>query len=301
MQRPPTSAVLSALLAFSMWGVLPVYWKQIGHLGAGISIAQRVVWTLVVAILLLVWQGGLRAWLAALKQPAVLRTHALSATLLGVNWGVFIWGALNGHILECSLGYFLNPLLNVLIGCLLLGERLTVWQKISITLAGIGVGMQMIAVGRPPWIALLLAFSFGFYALVRRRSMQGPLAGLATESIIALPVALVFLGWWSVQGRQIFGTNSAHDILYIIGLGAITSVPLLGFANAARKLPFSLLGVLQFLAPTGQFIVGAFVYDEPLSPTALVAFGFIWSAVAIFCLNLFWQNSRPAGPAKTPS
>ncbi len=296
MQRPPTSAVLSAILAFSMWGVLPVYWKQIGHLGAGISIAQRVVWTLAVAILLLVWQGGLKAWLSALKQPAVLRTHVLSAALLGINWGVFIWGALNGHILECSLGYFLNPLLNVLIGCLLLGEKLTTWQKISITLAGLGVGIQMIAVGRPPWIALLLAFSFGFYALVRRRSMQGPLPGLATESVIALPVALGFLAYWSANGRHVFGTASAHDVLFILGLGVITSVPLLGFAHAARKLPFSLLGLLQFLAPTGQFIVGAFVYDEPLSPVALVAFGFIWTAVGTFCMNLFWRGRRPAGP-----
>lgn len=292
MQRPPTSAILSAILAFGLWGVLPVYWKQLGHLGAGVALAQRVIWTLLAAVLLLLWQRQTRQWWRELREPAVLRTHALSALLLGINWGVFIWGALHGRILECSLGYFLNPLLNVLIGCVLLGERLGRWQKVSITLAGIGVGLQMIAIGRPPWIALALALSFGFYALVRRRSSQGSLAGLATESIIALPVALIALSVWAAQGEPVFGAGSVHDVVLILGLGLVTAVPLLGFAHAARMLPFSLLGLLQFLAPTVQFLVGALLYDEPLSRASLVAFAFIWSAVVIFCIHLLLQPRR---------
>jgi chloramphenicol-sensitive protein RarD len=292
MQRPPASAVLSAVTAFSLWGFLPVYWKQISHLGADISIAQRVVWTLMTCLLLLLGRRETVAWWRELRRPEVLRTHALSALLLGINWGVFIWGALHGRILECSLGYFLNPLLNVLIGCMLLGESLNGWQKTSITLAAVGVGLQMLAVGRPPWIALLLALSFGFYGLVRRRSSQGPLTGLATESLIAMPVALGLLSFWHGSGRAVFGDGSWHDLVYILGLGAVTTVPLLGFANGARKLPFSLLGLLQFLAPTGQFLVGAFIYDEPLPPASLAAFAFIWSAVAVFCLELWLRSSR---------
>jgi chloramphenicol-sensitive protein RarD len=291
MHRLPVSAILSALFAFGFWGLLPIYWKQLGHLGSDVAVAQRVIWTLLVATLLLLWKGETRSWWRDLRQPAVLRTHVLSAALLGVNWGLFVWGAQHGRILECSLGYFLNPLLNVLIGCLLLGEKLNRTQRVSITLAGLGVGIQMIAVGRPPWIALLLAFTFGFYGLVRRRSTLGPLAGLATESIMALPFSLLFLGLWTFQGQPIFGTGSMRDVSLILGLGIITAAPLLGFANAARKLPFSLLGFLQFLAPTGQFIIGFFVYDEPLSPGSLVAFAFIWSAIALFCVNLF--SSRP--------
>jgi chloramphenicol-sensitive protein RarD len=216
----------------------------------------------------------------------VIRTHALAAGLLGINWGTFVWSALHGHLVECSLGYFLNPLLNVLIGCVLLGEKLSRWQKVSIALAGCGVGVQMVAAGRPPWIALVLAFTFGFYGLVRRRSVQGPLAGLATESILALPLALLFLGWTQFQGRDVFGDGGARDVSLVMGLGVVTTVPLLGFAHAARHLPFSLLGLLQFLAPTGQFLLGVLAYGEPLSPLSLIAFGFIWSAVAIFCVDL---------------
>ncbi|MCX6857414.1 MAG: EamA family transporter RarD [Verrucomicrobia bacterium] len=286
MPRPPLSAILSAVFAFGLWGLLPIYWKQLGHLGSDVAVAQRVIWTLLAATLLLFWKGETRLWWQTMRQPGVLRTQALSAALLGVNWGLFVWGTQHGRILECSLGYFLNPLLNVLIGCLLLGEKLNRTQIVSITLAGLGVGIQMIAVGRPPWIALLLAFTFGFYGLVRRRSSLGPLAGLATESIIALPISLFFLGLWTFQDQPIFGSGSVRDVSLILGLGIITAAPLLGFANAARKLPFSLLGFLQFLAPTGQFIIGYFVYDEPLSSWSLVAFAFIWTAIALFCVNL---------------
>jgi chloramphenicol-sensitive protein RarD len=284
------SALLSAIIAFGLWGVLPVYWKQIGHLGADLSIAQRVVWTLASVLILLITRGETARWWKELRQTAVWRTHTWSALLLGVNWGVFIWGAQHGRILECSLGYFLNPLFNVLIGCVVLGENLNRWQATSIAIAASGVGVQMLAVGRPPWIALALACSFGLYGLVRRRSSQGPLAGLATESLIATPFALGFLTYWHMHDRTVFGDGSWHDVLYLLGLGAITTIPLLGFAHAARELPFSLLGLLQFLAPTGQFIVGAFLYQEALAPASMIAFALIWSAVAVFCLNLMLAN-----------
>ncbi|SKB07590.1 chloramphenicol-sensitive protein RarD [Prosthecobacter debontii] len=286
MSRPSSSAVLSAILAFGTWGIVPVYWKWIGHVGADIAVAQRVVWTLAMTLPLLLMRGEWQSWWRELRQGRVIRTHALAAGLLGVNWGTFVWSALHGHLVECSLGYFLNPLLNVLIGCVLLGEKLSRWQKVSIALAGCGVGVQMVAAGRPPWIALVLAFTFGFYGLVRRRSVQGPLAGLATESILALPLALLFLVWTQFQGRDVFGDGGARDVSLVMGLGVVTTVPLLGFAHAARHLPFSLLGLLQFLAPTGQFLLGVLAYGEPLSPLSLIAFGFIWSAIAVFCTDL---------------
>lgn len=273
-------------MAFGLWGVVPIYWKWIGHLGADIAVAQRVVWTLALTLPLLLLRGEWGAWMRDLRRAEVWRTHALAAALLGINWGTFVWAALHGHLVECSLGYFLNPLLNVLIGCVVLGETLTRWQKSSIALATLGVGIQMLAVGRPPWIALVLAFSFGFYGLVRRRSIQGPLAGLATESLVALPLAAGFLFWAGAQGRGTFGNGSCLDLALVMGLGVVTTVPLLGFAHAARKLPFSLLGLLQFLAPTGQFLLGVLAYGEILSPLSVVAFAFIWGAIAVFCMDL---------------
>ena len=282
--------MLAAVIAFGAWGVLPVYWKRLSHLGSDVALAHRVVWTLVFLAPLLLARGEWRGWLASLRQPGVIKAHTWSGLLLGINWGVFIWAAHHGRIIECSLGYFLNPLLNVLVGRVLLGERLSRMQAVSVALAAIGVAIQVAVVGRVPWIALLLAGSFGFYALARRRSPLGSLPGLAVESLVFAPVALGYLALAHTRARPLWGSGSAWDIAFIIGLGVITSIPLLGFAFAARKLPFSLLGLLQFLAPTGQFILGAWVYHEPVSRAAVIAFAFIWSAVGVFCFDLWHKR-----------
>ena len=280
----------AAVIAFGAWGVLRGYWKRLSHLGSDVALAHRVVWTLVFLAPLLLARGEWRGWLASLRQPGVIKAHTWSGLLLGINWGVFIWAAHHGRIIECSLGYFLNPLLNVLVGRVLLGERLSRMQAVSVALAAIGVAIQVAVVGRVPWIALLLAGSFGFYALARRRSPLGSLPGLAVESLVFAPVALGYLALAHTRARPLWGSGSAWDIAFIIGLGVITSIPLLGFAFAARKLPFSLLGLLQFLAPTGQFILGAWVYHEPVSRAAVIAFAFIWSAVGVFCFDLWHKR-----------
>lgn len=284
------AAVLAAVVAFGSWGVLPVYWKQLSHLGSDLALAHRVLWTLAVLVPVLVARGEWREWLASLRQPGVIKAHAWSGLLLGINWGVFIWAAHHGRIVECSLGYFLNPLLNVLIGRLFLGERLSRVQGVSVALAAIGVSIQVAVAGQVPWLALALAGSFGFYALARRRSQLGSLPGLAVESLVFVPLALGYLALARAQSRALWGDGSAWDLLLIAGLGVITSIPLLGFAFAARKLPFSLLGLLQFLAPTGQFIIGAWVYREPVSQAMIIAFAFIWPAVGVFCFDL-WRKS----------
>jgi chloramphenicol-sensitive protein RarD len=243
---------MSALSAFALWGMLPVYWKQLTHMGTDTALAQRAVWTMVMLLPLLSMRGELVLWWRSLRSAAVLRTHAWAALMLGINWGVFVWAAQHGRILECSLGYFINPLLNVLIGRVWLGERLTWLQKLSVGSAACGVMIQLSVAGSFPWVGLALAVSFALYALARRRS---PLA-------------------------------DAHDVGLIIGLGAITVAPLLGFAHGARELPFALLGLLQFLAPSGQFLLGAFVYGEKVTSASLLSFGFIWTGVLLFCLDL---------------
>lgn len=291
-QRPDASAVLNAVMAFGLWGVLPVYWKAIGHIGSDLAVAHRVVWTLVTVLPLLVWRREFGAWIASLRKPRIVGVHAWSALLLGINWSTFVWAAHHERIVEASLGYFLNPLLNVLIGFLVLGERLNRAQIVSIALAGAGVAIQIALVGRVPWIALALAVSMGLYGLARRQSPQGSLAGLATETLITAPLAIAYLGWLQTEAVPLFGPARAGDVALLLGLGIITAVPLLGFADAARRLPFSLLGLLQFLAPTGQFLVGWRVYHEPVSAAAMGSFAFIWVAVAVFCRDVWRRGSR---------
>jgi chloramphenicol-sensitive protein RarD len=292
--RLPLSAVLSAAMAFVLWGVLPIYWKALGHIGTDLALAHRVVWTLLTVLAMLLWRGEFRAWLASLRDLRTVGIHTWSALLLGINWGTFIWASHHGRIVECSIGYFLNPLLNVVIGYVLLGERLNRTQILSIALATVGVVMQILIVGRFPWVSLLLAFSMAFYALARRQSKQGSLSGLATETLVSTPLAIGYLLWAHSQAVPLFGPARSSDVALLIGLGIITAVPLLGFANAARKLPFAVLGLLQFLAPTGQFLFGAFLYHEPVTSSALFSFGFIWLAVLIFCWDLWMKGNKKA-------
>lgn len=291
-EKPSSKAVLSAVVAFGLWGVLPIYWKQLGHLGSGVALAQRVVWTMATVLPLLMLRGEWSGFLTALRDVRLLKAHAWSAFLLAINWGVFVWAAHHGRILDCSIGYFINPLLNVLIGSRLFGERLSRSQKLSVAAAASGVLTQLVLVGRFPWIGLLLAGSFALYGLARRRSPLGSLPGLAVETVVGIPVAAIYLIWAQQGSMSIWGTASAHDLLLIVGLGIITTIPLLGFAYAARQLPFALLGLLQFLAPTGHFMVGAFMYHEPINQASLVSFGLIWLGVLLFCTDL-WRR-KPA-------
>lgn len=291
MRRPPASAILGAAMCFALWGVLPIYWKQLGHVGSDIAVAHRIVWTMVTVVPMLLWQGEWGSWCASIRVGVVLRANAWSGLLLGINWSTFVWAAQHGHILDSSLGYFINPLLNVMIGWLFLGERLSGLQKLSVGFASVGTLTQIVLVGRFPWIGILLALSMGFYGLARRRNTLGPLPGLATETLVGLPVALGYLAWAAVSGRALWGHGQGGDYTLLIGLGIITAVPLLGFAHGARKLPFALLGLLQFLAPTGQFLVAAYVYGEPVSRGVLVSFALIWTGVVIFIVDL-WRKSR---------
>ncbi len=238
----PRSAVIGAVIAFGFWGTLPVFWKQLSHVGADLTLAHRVAWTMLTVVPLLAWRGELLHWFAALGKRANLLAHAASGLLLTINWGTFIWAANHDRIVECSLGYFINPLLNVFIGSLLLGETLRPLQKISIACAALGVVMQIVALGTFPWIGLILALSMGFYGLARRRSELGSLSGLATETLVFLPLAAAYLVWSGVEGRELWGRRDFHDLTCIGVLGIVTAIPLLGFATRRGSCPFPCSG-----------------------------------------------------------
>jgi chloramphenicol-sensitive protein RarD len=299
--KEPPWAVLSAVTAFSLWGVLPIYWKSAVSIGSMVIVAHRVWGTILFLVPLLHFRGELQGWLTALRTPRLLQVHGWAALLLTANWSLFIWANQHGRIVEASVGYFLNPLLNVLIGFLFLGEKLTRLQKVSVSLAGLGVGMQVVMLGHFPWIALLLASTFGVYGLVRRQSPLGSLTGLAVETVIVLPFALAWLGWCQSRGLPLWGGGTGTEVALVVGAGVATALPLLTFAYAARQLRFSTLGLLQFIAPTGQFLIGALLYREPVTAKALLSFACIWAGVAVFCAEAFMRSRPgPQGAAGAP-
>ena len=292
---------IAACMAFVLWGVFPVYWKLLGHMNPLDLIAHRTVWSLVVLLPLVWWltlnrrsQGApLSSGSASLvgsggiRWGRTLAVHSLASLLLATNWLIYIWATINERIIEAALGYFLNPLANVLLGALLLGERLSRRQTIAILLAALGVAVQVVAVGYLPWVALVLALTFACYGLLGKKSPLGSVRGLTIETSIAFPLALGWL-WWQ-SGWNWFGEMDRLSTTLVLALGVITAIPLILFGIGARRLPLSTLGLLQFIAPTLQFLCGWWIYGEPLGVARTASFVIIWTALAIF----IW-HSRPS-------
>ena len=273
---------LYALGAYGLWGFLPIYWKLLKDVPPLEILAHRMVWALLVLLGLLAYKRRW-AWLLALRhRPLTMLVFMGTAVLLSTNWFVFIWAINQGFIVETSLGYFINPLINVLFGAVFLGERLRGWQKVAIGLALSGVLWLTFSYGALPWIALTLAVSFGLYGLLRKTAELESLEGLSLEMMILFLPALGYLIYLGAIGDFSLGRVSAVQNVLLLLTGVITAVPLLLFAMGARRVTLTTLGILQYLAPTLQFLIGVFVYDEPFSQTQLVGFGLIWLALAIY-------------------
>lgn len=267
--------------AYLLWGVLPIYFKAIGHVSATEIVAHRVVWSLIfLAVLATLW----RRWPAiatAVATPKVLATLVLTAVLIGTNWLIWIWAVLNGHVLEGSLGYYLNPLVNVLLGVVLLKERLSGGQKFAVFLAAAGVAVLAAGAGGGLWISLSLAASFALYGFLRKVAPVDSLEGLLVETAVLTPIALGWILFLQFQGRSGFGIDLGTDTLLVLA-GAVTAVPLLLFTAAAKRLPYSTLGFLQYIAPSMQFLLAVMVYGEQLTLAHIICFGAIWTALVIF-------------------
>ncbi len=276
------------VLAYGLWGFAPVFWKQLAHVDAPELLAHRAVWGLgtFAALVAIAGQGG--ALVRALRDRRLVGLMFLSGALLALNWGIFVWAAIRGHLLEASLGYFINPLISVAIGTIFLREKLTRLQWIAIGLAAVGVGILTWRAGRVPYISLLLAITFGLYGMIRKLATVDALVGSAIETALMVPIAVGYLIYDRAYG--VLGHGSAMDHVLVVSTGVVTAIPLILFTSAARRLPLSTVGFLQYLAPTGQFLLAVLAYGEPLAHEKLVAFGFIWTALAVFSINL-WRSA----------
>jgi chloramphenicol-sensitive protein RarD len=277
--------VVYAALAFLWWGLFPLYFRIVTTVPAPQILAHRVMWCLVflAAILTVRRQWG---WLRqVLRQPRVLAAFVASALLIGANWLAYIWAVNHGHVLEASLGYFITPMVNVLLGVTLLHERLRRAQWLALVIATAGVLWLTVQAGRPPWIALSLAITFGSYGLLRKIAVLGALEGLTLETMLLAPLALLVLGMATLDGSARFPAPDALTDVWLMALGPITAIPLLLFAAAARRLSMATLGIVQYLGPSIQFLLGVWVFNEPFSAGRLIGFGGIWLALLIYTLD----------------
>ncbi len=279
-----------AVGAYVSWGVLPVYWKWLHTVPALQLLMHRVVWSFLLLALYILAKKQWGAFRAAAAGGRVLAVYLAAAALIAVNWLTYIWAVNAGFIVETSLGYFINPLLSVLMGVLFLRERLRPLQWIPILLATLGVAYLTISYGRLPWIALTLAFSFGLYGLVKKTAPLGPLFGLTLETGILILPAVGTLLLSQASGQAAFLHGSPVTDLLLVGAGLVTTVPLLMFASAAQRIPLSMVGVLQYIAPTLQFLLGVLVYHEPFDHPHLIGFSVVWVA-----LLLFWTEGLLVG------
>ncbi len=274
--------LIQAVGAYTVWGISPVFWKGLSEIPAMYSLAHRMFWTFVVMAIV---QTLRRSWPRFKEQNSSNRSRAIviiSSLLIGTNWLVWVWAMNVDRVVEGSLGYFINPLVSVFLGVVFLGESLRRKQWLAVSLAAIGVIWLTISVGSLPWVSLLLAGTFGLYGLSKKLTEQTPINGLTSEMLVMLLPAFVYLLVSTFNGSQTLGETNSLEIILLVASGCFTAAPLLLFANAVKEVPLSVIGLLQFLAPTAQFLLGVLVYDEPFDMMQLVGFIIIWSALIIF-------------------
>jgi chloramphenicol-sensitive protein RarD len=288
--------ILNGLAAYAMWGFFPIYWKYLHNVPALQVIGHRIGWSFILLTIFIVLSRQWNDFRSAALHPKVIGIYAIASVLLSINWLVYVWGVNAGFIVETSLGYFINPLLSVSLGVLFLRERLRPAQWIPVGIAALGVIYLTAIYGRLPWIALTLAFSFGFYGLVKKLAPLGSLYGLTLETGIVFPIALVYLLVVEFSGTGSFFHADALTNTLLIGAGVVTTIPLLMFASAARQIPLSVVGLLQYIAPTLQFLIGVFLYKEPFDRAHFIGFAIVWVALIIFWVENYLSRRVPVEP-----
>lgn len=280
--------------SYVMWGLVPLFWKQLQHVSSAEILVFRVLFTVVFTAGILAWLGRLRSLAAIVRDRRTLAGLTVSATLIGGNWWLFIWAVNTGRILETSLGYFINPLMSILLGVWALGERLNRHQQIAVGIAALGVLNQTVAAGVTPWVSLALAGSFALYGLMRKQTAAGSLDGLLVETALIAPVAGLYLWWLAQDGSLAFAREGWGTQILLIMAGPVTAVPLLFFASAVRRVRLSTMGFLQYIAPTLTMLTAVFLYNEPFTAAHMTTFGLIWAALALVTYNLVRRDHSAA-------
>jgi len=290
-QRLYKSGLVYALLSYGIWGIFPLYWKLLLHVPPQQILAHRIVWSLIFLVVILLWRRN-KIFIQYLTSPGTLLLLALTGVLIGSNWFTYIYAVNNNHIVDSSLGYYINPMVNVLLGVVFLKERLTRIQLIAVLFAFTGVAYLSFHYGRLPVISLILAFSFGIYGLLRKKANLQSMPGLMVETLLLSPVALWYLWHMNTLGSGSFGHYSIiTDLLLIVG-GPVTALPLFWFGIAATRIPLSTLGFIQYLAPTVQLLIGVFVFKEIFDTAYLITFAFVWTGLGFYTYSIIRELKR---------
>lgn len=293
--------LLCAFGAYGLWGLIPLYFKVLAHVAPLEMLAHRIVWCFLLLVGVVVWRGRGRELRQALRTWPVVRTLFITTVLIGLNWLVFIHAVTSGQVLQTSLGYFIAPLMNVLLGVVFLGERMRSGQLAGIALAAVGVITLGVLGGQFPWIALSLAVSFGFYGLLRKTVAVDGLLGLLVETALILPVAGLYVAFLEGTDSGAFSTTGTATVVLLVLSGPVTAVPLLLFTEAARRLRLATLGFVQYLSPTLQFLSAVLLFGEPFSTPQLVSFGCIWAAVGVYTFDSLQAYRRRVRERKSPA
>jgi chloramphenicol-sensitive protein RarD len=278
-----------ALGAYVFWGFLPLYMKMLSHIGAAEVVAHRIIWSVPIAAGLLIVMGRTGDLREALRRPRTLAMGCVTAALITVNWGIYVWAITYDRALDAALGYYINPLFSVALGALLLRERMTRAQLVAIALAAIAVAVLTISAGAVPWVALALTVSWGFYALAKKQLPIGPNQGFLLEVLILLVPALAYVTWLGLTGQGQFLVGDPGSTWLLLGCGAVTAIPLILYANGAKGLRLTTIAVLQYIAPTMIFLCAVVVFKEPFGQARMIAFPMIWTALVIYSVSIFRQ------------